>query len=87
MPIPKVSNWRRRICPYWAYEYAYKDGRINVSSMVNDLEIPTSPYDFQTKVGEHLHSEAAVEAIGDLPPPRSPHDLRRHHLQRRCYHL
>jgi hypothetical protein len=23
------------------YEYAYKDGRINVSSMVNDLEIPT----------------------------------------------
>jgi enoyl-CoA hydratase/carnithine racemase len=27
--------------PYWAYEYAYKDGRINVSSLVNDLEIPT----------------------------------------------
>ena len=26
---------------YWAYEYAYKDGRINVSSVVNDLEIPT----------------------------------------------
>ncbi len=26
---------------YWSYEYAYKDGRINVSSMVNDLEIPT----------------------------------------------
>jgi enoyl-CoA hydratase/carnithine racemase len=26
---------------YWAYEYAYKDGRINVSSLVNDLEIPT----------------------------------------------
>ena len=25
----------------WAYEYAYKDGRINVSSLVNDLEIPT----------------------------------------------
>lgn len=25
----------------WAYEYAYKDGRINVSSMVNDLEVPT----------------------------------------------
>ena len=37
---------RARCCrstnlPYWAYEYAYKDGRINVSSMVNDLEIPT----------------------------------------------
>jgi enoyl-CoA hydratase/carnithine racemase len=26
---------------YWCYEYAYKDGRINVSSLVNDLEIPT----------------------------------------------
>jgi enoyl-CoA hydratase/carnithine racemase len=26
---------------YWAYEYAYKDGRINASSLVNDLEIPT----------------------------------------------
>jgi enoyl-CoA hydratase/carnithine racemase len=26
---------------YWTYEYAYKDGRINVSSLVNDLEIPT----------------------------------------------
>jgi enoyl-CoA hydratase/carnithine racemase len=26
---------------YWAYEYAYKDGRNNVSSLVNDLEIPT----------------------------------------------
>ena len=22
---------------YWAYEYAYKDGRINVSSLGNDL--------------------------------------------------
>lgn len=27
--------------PHWAYEYAYKDGRVNVSSLVNDLEIPT----------------------------------------------
>lgn len=26
---------------YWAYEYAYKDGRINVASLINDLEIPT----------------------------------------------
>lgn len=26
---------------YWAYEHAYKDGRINVSSLINDLEIPT----------------------------------------------
>lgn len=27
--------------PHWAYEYAYKDGRINVSALVNDLEVPT----------------------------------------------
>ncbi|HEV2116615.1 MAG TPA: enoyl-CoA hydratase/isomerase family protein [Terriglobales bacterium] len=27
--------------PYWAYEHAYKDGRINVSALINDLEIPT----------------------------------------------
>ena len=26
---------------HWAYEYAYKDGRINVAALVNDLEIPT----------------------------------------------
>ncbi|BFM18183.1 enoyl-CoA hydratase/isomerase family protein [Maricurvus nonylphenolicus] len=26
---------------YWAYEYAYKDGCNNVSSLINDLEIPT----------------------------------------------
>lgn len=26
---------------HWAYEYAYKDGRINASSLINDLEIPT----------------------------------------------
>jgi enoyl-CoA hydratase/carnithine racemase len=26
---------------FWAYEYAYKDGRTNVSSLINDLEIPT----------------------------------------------
>jgi enoyl-CoA hydratase/carnithine racemase len=25
----------------WAYEYAYKDGRINISALINDLEIPT----------------------------------------------
>src|SRR5258708_12229950 len=25
----------------WAYEYAYKDGRINCSSLVHDVEIPT----------------------------------------------
>jgi len=26
---------------HWAYEYAYKDGRNNVSTLVNDFEIPT----------------------------------------------
>jgi enoyl-CoA hydratase/carnithine racemase len=26
---------------HWAYEYAYKDGRINVTALINDLEIPT----------------------------------------------
>lgn len=26
---------------HWAYEYAYKDGRTNVGSLVNDMEIPT----------------------------------------------
>jgi enoyl-CoA hydratase/carnithine racemase len=26
---------------YWAYEYAFKDGRVNLSSLINDLEIPT----------------------------------------------
>lgn len=26
---------------HWAYEHAYKDGRVNVSSLINDLEIPT----------------------------------------------
>jgi enoyl-CoA hydratase/carnithine racemase len=26
---------------HWAYEHAFKDGRINVSALINDLEIPT----------------------------------------------
>jgi enoyl-CoA hydratase/carnithine racemase len=26
---------------YWAYEYAFKDGRVNLNSLLNDLEIPT----------------------------------------------
>jgi enoyl-CoA hydratase/carnithine racemase len=26
---------------HWAYEHAYKDGRTNVSALINDLEIPT----------------------------------------------
>ena len=26
---------------HWAYEYAFKDGRTNISALINDLEIPT----------------------------------------------
>jgi len=42
--------------PYWAYEYAYKDGRINVSSLINDLEIPT----IGILNGPGFHSEIAL---------------------------
>jgi enoyl-CoA hydratase/carnithine racemase len=38
---PEGFRLEEQDMPYWAYEYAYKDGRINVSSLVNDLEIPT----------------------------------------------
>lgn len=42
--------------PYWAYEYAYKDGRTNVSSMVNDLEVPT----IGIMNGSGFHSEIVL---------------------------
>ncbi|MFJ6656806.1 enoyl-CoA hydratase/isomerase family protein [Streptomyces sp. NPDC091377] len=42
--------------PHWAYEYAYKDGRINVSSLVNDLEIPT----IGIMNGSGFHSEIVL---------------------------
>ena len=35
------ANRKRENLQHWAYEYGYKDGRINVSSLINDLEIPT----------------------------------------------
>ncbi len=38
---PEGFQLERQDNAYWAYEYAYKDGRINVSSLINDLEIPT----------------------------------------------
>jgi enoyl-CoA hydratase/carnithine racemase len=41
---------------HWAYEYAYKDGRINVSSLVNDLEIPT----IGLVNGDGYHSEVLL---------------------------
>jgi enoyl-CoA hydratase/carnithine racemase len=41
---------------YWAYEYAYKDGRINASSLINDLEIPT----IGVMNGPGFHSEICL---------------------------
>ncbi len=41
---------------YWAYEHAYKDGRINVSSLINDLEIPT----IGAMNGPGFHSEMCL---------------------------
>lgn len=38
---PKGFELEQEDLQHWAYEYAYKDGRINVSSLINDLEIPT----------------------------------------------
>lgn len=38
---PKGFELEHEDLQYWAYEYAYKDGRINASSLINDLEIPT----------------------------------------------
>jgi enoyl-CoA hydratase/carnithine racemase len=40
----------------WAYEYAYKDGRTNVSALVNDLEIPT----IGVMNGPGFHSELCL---------------------------
>lgn len=38
---PKGFELEQEDLQHWAYEYAYKDGRINVSALINDLEIPT----------------------------------------------
>ncbi|WP_207974620.1 enoyl-CoA hydratase/isomerase family protein [Parafrankia sp. BMG5.11] len=38
---PEGFELEEQDLPNWAYEYAYKDGRINISSLINDLEIPT----------------------------------------------
>lgn len=38
---PKGFKLEQDDLQHWAYEYAYKDGRINVSSLINDMEIPT----------------------------------------------
>lgn len=38
---PEGFKLEEKDLAYWAYEYAYKDGRINVASLITDLEIPT----------------------------------------------
>jgi enoyl-CoA hydratase/carnithine racemase len=38
---PEGFALERENLQHWAYEYAFKDGRINVGALVNDLEIPT----------------------------------------------
>src|ERR1700690_685814 len=38
---PEGFKLEKEDLAYLGYEYAYKDGRINVSSLVNDLDIPT----------------------------------------------
>src|SRR5215470_15544772 len=38
---PEGFKLEKEDLAYWAYEYAYKDGRINSSALINDLEIPT----------------------------------------------
>src|SRR6516225_7593604 len=43
---------------YWAYEYAYKDGRINVSALVNDLH-----YDIGSVPADGIHN-AFQELLG-----------------------
>jgi len=53
---PKGFELEEQDVAYWAYEYAYKDGRINVSSLVNDLEIPT----IGILNGPGFHSEIAL---------------------------
>jgi enoyl-CoA hydratase/carnithine racemase len=53
---PQGFRHEQEDLPYWAYEYAYKDGRINVSSLINDLEIPT----IGILNGPGFHSEIAL---------------------------
>jgi enoyl-CoA hydratase/carnithine racemase len=53
---PEGFELEKQDVAHWAYEYAYKDGRINVSSLVNDLEIPT----IGILNGPGFHSEIAL---------------------------
>lgn len=38
---PKGFEIEANDLEYWAYEYAFKDGRVNLRSLIDDLEIPT----------------------------------------------
>lgn len=40
-PDPEGFKIESENLNYWAYEYAFKDGRVNLNSLMNDLEIPT----------------------------------------------
>lgn len=40
-PDPEGFKIEQDNLMYWAYEYAFKDGRVNLYSLLNDLEIPT----------------------------------------------
>lgn len=40
-PDPEGFKIEAEDLNYWAYEYAFKDGRVNLYSLMNDLEIPT----------------------------------------------
>lgn len=53
---PEGFKLEQENLPYWAYEYAYKDGRINVSSLINDMEIPT----IGILNGSGFHSEISL---------------------------
>jgi enoyl-CoA hydratase/carnithine racemase len=53
---PEGFKLEQEDLPYWAYEYAYKDGRINAASLVNDLEIPT----IGVMNGPGFHSEMCL---------------------------
>jgi enoyl-CoA hydratase/carnithine racemase len=53
---PKGFELEESDLEYWAYEYAYKDGRTNVSALVNDLEIPT----IGLLNGDGYHSEVLL---------------------------
>ena len=69
---------------YWAYEYAYKDGRINVSALVNDVEIPTIGVlnGFRSEIVLMCDITLAAEEHHVRPALRHRLGARRRHPQR-----